>query len=48
MATSTVPVLEELRKLGLNLDPDFLRQAVALVMRLLMDAEVQALVGAVR
>lgn len=48
MAASTVSVLDELRKLGVELDPDFLRQAIALVMRLLMDAEVQALIGAER
>lgn len=48
MAASTVSVLDELRKLGMELDPDFLRQGVALLMRLLMDAEVQALIGADR
>ena len=48
MATSTVSVLDELRKLGMEVDPDFLRQGVALLLRLLMDAEVQALIGAER
>jgi putative transposase len=48
MAAPTVSVLDELRKLGLEFDPDFLRQSVALLMRLLMDAEVQALIGADR
>jgi putative transposase len=46
MAAPTIPVLDELRKLGMELDPDFLRQSVTLVMRLL--AEVQALIGAER
>jgi transposase-like protein len=40
--------LDELRKLGMELDPEFLRQGVALLMRLLMDVEVQALIGAER
>jgi hypothetical protein len=48
MAAPTVSVLDELRKLGLEFDPDFLRQGVALLMRLLMDAEAQALIGADR
>lgn len=48
MAAATVSVLDELRKLGMELDPDFLRQGVAVLMRLLMDAEVQALIGAER
>jgi putative transposase len=48
MAAPTVSVLDELRKLGMDFDPDFLRQGVALLMRLLMDAEVQALIGAER
>lgn len=48
MAAQTVSVLDELRKLGMELDPEFLRQGVALLMRLLMDAEVQALIGAER
>ncbi len=48
MAAPTVSVLDELRKLGIEFDPGFLRQAVALMMRVLMDAEVQALIGAER
>lgn len=48
MAIPTVSVLEELRKLGIEFDPTFLRQAVALMMRVLMDTEVQALIGAER
>lgn len=48
MAASTVAVMDELRKLALELDPDFLRQGVALLTRLLMDAEVQARIGADR
>lgn len=48
MAAPTVSVLDELRKLGMEFDPDFLRQSVALLMRLLMDAEVHALIGAER
>ena len=48
MAAPTVSVLDELRKLGIEFDPSFLRQAVALMMRVLMDAEVQALIGAER
>jgi putative transposase len=48
MAAPTVAVLDELRKLALDLDPDFLRQSVALLTRLLMEAEVQARVGAER
>jgi hypothetical protein len=34
MAAQTVSVLDELRKLGLELDPEFLRQGVTLLMRL--------------
>lgn len=48
MAAPTVAVLDELRNLALELDPDFLRQNVALLTRLLMEAEVQAPVGAER
>lgn len=48
MAAPTVAVMDELRKLALELDPDFLRQGVALLTRLLMDAEVQARIGAER
>jgi putative transposase len=48
MAAPALSVLDELHKLGMDVDPDFLRQGVALLMRLLMDAEVQALIGAER
>ena len=48
MAAPTVAALDELRKLALEMDPDFLRQSVALLTRLLMDAEVQARIGADR
>lgn len=48
MASSTLSVLDELRKLGIEFNPDFLRQAVTLMLRVLMDAEVLALIGAER
>lgn len=48
MAEPTVALLDELRKLGLELDQDFLRQGIALLTRLLMEAEVRTQIGADR
>lgn len=48
MATTTVALLEELRKLALDLDPDFVRTALTRVVQELMEYEVQQQIGAKR
>lgn len=48
MAVPTVALLEELRKLALDLDPDFVRTALTRVIQELMEYEVQQQIGAKR
>ncbi len=48
MAAPTVALLEELRKLALELDPNFLREALSKVLHELMELEVQQQIGAAR
>lgn len=48
MAAPTVALLEELRKLALDLDPDFVRTALSRVVQELMEYEVQQQIGAKR
>lgn len=48
MAAPTVALLEELRKLALDLDPDFVRTALTRVVQELMEYEVQQQIGAKR
>ena len=48
MAKPTIALLEYLRNTGMDLDGDFLRESIALMTRLLMEAEVSEQVGAKR
>jgi putative transposase len=48
MASPTVALLEELRKLALELDPEFLRTALTRLLHELMEYEVQQQIGAGR
>lgn len=48
MASPTVALLEELRKLALDLDPEFLRTALRRLLQELMEYEVQQQIGASR
>jgi putative transposase len=48
MAKPTIALLEYLRNTGADLDGDFLRESIALLTHLLMEAEVSAQIGAER
>ncbi len=48
MAGPTITLWEYLRNMGIDLDGDFLREGVALLVQLLMEAEVSERVGAER